>query len=286
MLRPHKPTGRRGRRAKDKIPVTPWPRCPRRAPVALRQPGSADGAGSARQRAGSAGQGAGSSGTFRRHRFLLRKRRCRESEGPDHGRLPHTCAARPRAQHQSPWAAARTGCLPRQRGQARGGCMARLGSRHRLPGQRKRFHNADAETLCVRAAGRGQREGAAPLCRQQCKGEGAARRPARGSAAASASLLAQNLAESLVTVTPARCTPRAFSHQVPGYKDSTQGEETQEPICQEQRRSLREKRKLNLDLCTRSNTRTAPPSFPSHRGKRLGRRQRAPNIQHTRACLV
>lgn len=72
-------------------------------------------------------------------------------------------------------------------------------------------------------------------------------------------------------VSPACGVPRACSHQGPGYRESVRGEETQEPVCQEQRRSLREKRKLNLDLCTRSNTQTAAPSSPSHRSERLGR---------------
>lgn len=62
---------------------------------------------------------------------------------------------------------------------------------------------------------------------------------------------------SLVTVTPA---PRSAARGL------TQGEETQEPMCQEQRRSLGEKRKPNLDLCAGSNTQTAAPSFLPARG--------------------
>lgn len=145
---------------------------------------------------------------------------------------------------------ARTGCRPWRRGAARGGCSVRLAQ---APSRGKPFHDADVETLRAWAAGQGPREGAASL-QQQCKGEGAARCPAQGSAAARSSLLMWNRGESPVRVSPACRMPRAFTHQGPGYRGSVQGEETQELVCQEQRRSLREKQKLNLDLCTGSNT--------------------------------
>lgn len=104
----------------------------------------------------------------------------RESERPDHGRLLDACAARPVLSTSARGHRQRTGCPCQQGRRAEGGCTARLGSQHGPPGQRKRFHNADAETL--RVQGQGQREGAASLCGQRCKGEGAARCPARGRA--------------------------------------------------------------------------------------------------------
>lgn len=197
-LRPHKPIGRRGGRAKDEILATPRPRCLCLL-GALHQPGSADGAGSA-------WQGAGSSNTFGCHRIPLQKRCCRERERPDRGRLLDACAAQPVLSTSARGHRQCTGKAGEHEAGTRRGWGASAGH----PARGNAF-TTPIRRHCV-CRGQGQREGAASLCGQRCQGEGAAGCPARGRALPPARASSCRTEQS----------PSSWSHTSPLYTSSLQ----------------------------------------------------------------